>query len=184
MQETEIVESVRSGNTRAIRHLYSENTKKMIVSHILKNSGSEDDGIEMHQLAVIKFYEKCLLKDFELTSKISTYLFSIAKNLWLKKLRDNREYANDDFSRFALLDEDESDVNQERIVLMSDCIKRLGDACKKLIAAFYYNKLSIIEIKEKFGYNTENAVKASKSRCMKQLKQFINNEGRISRTNR
>jgi len=175
MQEAEIIERIRSGKTKEIRHLYSDNTKKMIISHIEKNSGSQDDGIEMHQLAVIKFYEKCQSAEFVLTSKISTYLFSIAKNLWLKKLRDTKEYANDDFSRFSLIDDNPSDLKKERIQLISSRINQLGAACKKLVVAFYYRKLSIKEIKENLGYNSDNAVKASKSRCMKQLKKLILN---------
>lgn len=175
MQEAEIIEKIRSGSTKEIKYLYSEETKRMIINYITNNSGSQDDGVEMHQLAVIKLYEKCQSFDFVLTSKISTYLFSIAKNLWLKKLRDTKEYASDDFSRFSLIDDNLSDLKNERIQLISNKINELGAACKKLLVSFYYGKRSIKEIRENLGYNSDNAVKASKSRCMKQLKESILN---------
>ena len=58
--------------------------------YVLKNSGDKDDAKDVFQNTLIVFYKKVLIENFELSSKISTYLFSIAKNLWLKKLRDEK----------------------------------------------------------------------------------------------
>ena len=50
----------------------------------------------------------------------------------------------------------------------------LGKKCQELLTLFYYRGFTIQEIMEAGGYNSENVVKSQKSRCMKTLKERIN----------
>ena len=55
-------------------------------SYILKNSGNNDDIDDVLQDACIAIWEKINNNSLVLNSKLSTFVFAIAKNIWLKKL--------------------------------------------------------------------------------------------------
>lgn len=57
--------------------------------------------------------------------------------------------------------------------LLKEHFKGLGAKCQELLTLFYYRGYTIQEIMEKGDYNSENVVKAAKSRCMKTLKERI-----------
>src|SRR5688500_12714660 len=80
-----LVTEIRKGNKEALVHLYEGNYAS-IKSYILKNSGSTDDVEDVLQDAVIAVWQKVARPDFELTAKLSTFLFAIARNIWLKAL--------------------------------------------------------------------------------------------------
>src|SRR5690606_18400997 len=80
-----IVEEIRKGNKEALVYLYEGNYAS-IRNYILKNSGDSDDVEDILQDAVIVVWQKVSQKEFELTAKLSTFLFAVAKNLWLKAL--------------------------------------------------------------------------------------------------
>ena len=51
-------------------------------------------------------------------------------------------------------------------------IKKISRRDKEILIEFYINNLSIKEIAENFN-TTENSIKASKSRCIKKIKQYL-----------
>jgi RNA polymerase sigma factor (sigma-70 family) len=61
-----------------------------VSSYIKQNLGSNQDAEDIFQEAIIVLLQKVRQADFVLTSSLKTYLYAIAKNLWLKRLRDNK----------------------------------------------------------------------------------------------
>jgi DNA-directed RNA polymerase specialized sigma24 family protein len=54
---------------------------------------------------MLALIEKIYADDFELTASLSTYIFAIGKNLWLKKLRNisyHKEITPNDFNTTSL----------------------------------------------------------------------------------
>src|SRR4028118_1813950 len=58
-----------------------------IKHYIQKNQGNNADAEDIFQESIIVLFEKIDSPDFILTSSLKTYLFAIARNLWLKRLR-------------------------------------------------------------------------------------------------
>jgi DNA-directed RNA polymerase specialized sigma24 family protein len=58
--------------------------------HIRQNNGSKEDAEDIFQEAIIVLLQKIREADFVLTSSLKTYLFAISKNLWFKRLCDER----------------------------------------------------------------------------------------------
>ena len=65
----------------------------MIQHFVTNNNGSFDDARDIFQEAMIALYEKVQLEHFTLSCQIKTYLFSICKNLWLKRLQQMGKYS-------------------------------------------------------------------------------------------
>jgi len=149
----------------------------MILQLILNNNGDEDDAKDVYQEAIIILYNKIKSGDFELSSKLKTYIYSVCRRIWLKKLAQQSKTTGNvsDFEDVIAVDVDveeheEKDLQFEK---MGSALKNLGEPCKTIIQDFYINNLSMQDICEKFGYtNTDNA-KTQKYKCLQRLKKLF-----------
>ena len=64
----------------------------MILKLIINNSGTPDDAKDIYQEAIIVLYNKIKSGDFELTSKLKTFIYSVCRRLWLKRLSQMNRY--------------------------------------------------------------------------------------------
>src|SRR6185436_11226786 len=62
----------------------------IVAKYVKQNSGSRQDAEDIFQEAIIVLLNNIRHPGFQLTASLKTYLFSISKNLWLKKLRAGR----------------------------------------------------------------------------------------------
>ena len=67
-----------------------------MVKMVLKNNGTEEEAQDIYQDALIVFWEKVVKDELTLTAKISTYLYSICYNLWLKELDRKRRLSHEE----------------------------------------------------------------------------------------
>lgn len=172
------LEAIRQGNEFVLRKIYKDHFS-LIRKLVISNNGDEDDARDVYQEAFIVFYENVRREDFQLTCGIGTYLYSVSRNLWLKKLRaysagperiedeENISYLEDE-SEMQLQHEMEARVNQMEVALNA-----LGEPCKTILSDYYYRKLSMQDIAAKMGYtNAENA-KNQKYKCFNRLKKRL-----------
>ena len=54
-----------------------------------------------------------------------------------------------------------------------EIVARLGEGCKKILLAFYYENLSMKEILAQTEYESEQVVRHKKYKCLKQLEQML-----------
>lgn len=170
---SELIQKIREQNTEVLQGIYKE-AYPMVEKYILDNSGSRDDAKDIFQDAMYLLIKKAHSKHFQLTSKISTYLFGISKNLWLKKLTqkavDKKEYAAE--MSYENLEEDEH-IQLERIQHMKNAIDKLGEPCKTIIVQFYFLKTNMQEISEMLNYTNANNAKNQKYKCFVRLKKLM-----------
>ena len=149
----------------------------MVLQFILNNNGSEDDAKDVYQEGIIILYNKIKAGDFELSSKLKTYIYSVCRRIWLKKLAQNSKKAGNitDYEDVFVVEEDveEHEEKDLQFVKMQSALDHLGEPCKTIIQDFYIHNLSMQDICEKFGYtNTDNA-KTQKYKCLQRLKKIF-----------
>lgn len=149
----------------------------MVLQFILNNNGSEDDAKDVYQEGIIILYNKIKTGDFELSSKLKTYIYSVCRRIWLKKLAQNSKKAGNitDYEDVFVVEEDveEHEEKDLQFVKMQSALDHLGEPCKTIIQDFYIHNLSMQDICEKFGYtNTDNA-KTQKYKCLQRLKKIF-----------
>ena len=150
----------------------------MVLQFILNNNGDEDDAKDVYQETIIIVYNKIKSGDFELTSKLKTYIYSISRRIWLKKLSQQNKKTSNNLSEFEDVIAVEVDVEQHeekdlQFEKMKTAMLSLGEPCKTIIQDFYMHSLSMQDISEKFGYtNTDNA-KTQKYKCLQRLKKLF-----------
>jgi len=149
----------------------------MILQFILNNNGDEEDAKDVYQEAIIILYNKIKSGDFELSSKLKTYIYSVCRRIWLKKLSQQSKKSNniDDFEDVIAVefDVEQHEAKDLQFEKMGESLLNLGEPCKTIIQDFYINNLSMQDICEKFGYtNTDNA-KTQKYKCLQRLKKLF-----------
>ena len=146
----------------------------MIETYILKNSGTKDEAKDVFQNTLLAFYKNVSKADFKIESKISTYLFAISKNIWLKELRDRAKHKTEELTNEKDI-EDQGDYShkEELINRMAIAVKKLSDNCQKLVHLYYYESKSWKEITEEMSYKNEHAARNQKYKCFQKLKQYL-----------
>jgi len=175
-QEKALLEGLAANDSDAIERIYRENYN-VIQAFILKNNGYPDDARDIFQEAMIVLFEKVKSDTFVLTCQIKTYLYSVCRRLWLKKLqKENKFNPSVELMNEAVAVEEEIEVHEKRnedFLLMEGALGKLGEPCKSLLEAFYLEKKSMPEIAATFGYtNAENA-KTQKYKCLMRLKKLF-----------
>lgn len=180
ISDQDIILGITNGDNRIISRIYKL-YYPAIARMIINNNGSDEEAKDIFQESVMVLYNKVTQKQFELNSKLSTFLYAVSRRLWLKQLTRQSNVANSsDISDFEdiLHVEEDIETHQEKEIKfdqMNMALLELGEPCKTLLQDFYINNLSMKDIQDKFGYtNTDNA-KTQKYKCLQRLKKIFFN---------
>jgi len=149
----------------------------MVQTLIINNNGSADDARDIFQETVIVLYEKAKSGSFELNCQLKTYVYSVSRRLWLKKLQQQQKYLPNVIGleeTVPVEDEIEShnQLNSE-FQMMDKALLHLGEPCRSLIEAFYLQKRSMTDIAGHFGYTNADNAKNQKYKCLMRLRKLF-----------
>jgi RNA polymerase sigma factor (sigma-70 family) len=166
-----------NGNNDVLSALYKK-YYNIVLKFILYNSGTSAAAQDVYQETIIVLFESVKKPGFELKCQLQTYIFSIAKRLWLKELKKNGKtflFKESEENNLVDVSEDlkEFDEKEADIEKMNNSLIDLGEPCSELIKDFYINKLSMEEIAEKFGYTNADNAKTQKYKCLLRLKKIF-----------
>lgn len=174
--DSEVVFGILNNSENIISRLYTAYFP-MVLQLIINNSGTADDAKDIYQEAIIVLYNKIKKGDFELSSKLKTYIYSVCRRLWLKRLAQINRYGGDirDFQEYLPVDEDVEAHNERDIQFskMQSALSLLGEPCKTIIEDFYIHNRSMQEICESFGYTNADNAKTQKYKCLQRLKKMF-----------
>ncbi len=160
----------------SIQAIYSENYG-LIQALVVRNSGSEDDARDVFQEALLVLYEKARSGDFELNCQIRTYLYSVARRNWLKKLQYLKRFESPSVPLEETVPvEDDLEAHEKlnaQYGVMKTAMGRLGEPCKSLLEAFYVHRKNMSEISAYFGYTNADNAKTQKYKCLMRLKKLF-----------
>ncbi|MEM1324401.1 MAG: sigma-70 family RNA polymerase sigma factor [Bacteroidota bacterium] len=134
--------------------------------------------LDVYQDAMIVLVEAMRKGKVTLQNNAKSYLFGIGRNLFVDRIKSElkkRELQADlknqaDISENVTLDHIELSHRQQTL---QQAIRQLGKKCQEILTLFYYRKYAIEAIQKAMNYNSENVVKAHKSRCLKQLREIM-----------
>ncbi|MBN9350861.1 MAG: sigma-70 family RNA polymerase sigma factor [Chitinophagaceae bacterium] len=149
-----------------------------IQSFVIKNNGFSDDARDVFQEAMVILFENAQSESFELTCRIRTYLYSICRRLWLKKIEREKRFYTGSFDTLNEIVpvEDDLEMHEKKdadLQLMDEALGKIGEPCKSLLEAFYIQKKSMPEIAESFGYTNADNAKTQKYKCLMRLKKLF-----------
>jgi RNA polymerase sigma factor (sigma-70 family) len=171
-----LLKGLASNDSKTIETIYKENYN-VVLALIINNNGSADDARDIFQEAMIALYEKAQSDSFVLTCKIQTYLYSICRRLWLKKLQQNGRYLYhvEGLAETVAVEEDieEHERKNAEYAIMDRTLSSLGEPCKSLLEAYYLQKKDMQQIAKEFKYTNADNAKNQKYKCLMRLKKLF-----------
>lgn len=188
LSDIEIIEKLASHKHLeqdvAFKYMFTQHYRS-IMDLVLKNSGDKNDADDVFQDAMIVLYNNARKEDFVLSAKISSYLYGVSRNIWLKKLRSRKKLTNidDTHKEIVNLEESSFDILQrtEQSNLLNEFIVALGQDCQSVLRYFYYEKMRMEQIAKIMEYANVQVAKNKKHLCLKKLKKAVLNDSRFKR---
>jgi len=147
-------------------------------SFVNRHGGQDADANDVFQEALLVIYNKIKDEDFTLSASIETYLFTVAKNQWYKRFRDNKDELKLDDEDSLVESIDDTDfytilTDSERAKTIAKLIDQLGPTCRNLLTFFYYEKMNMKEIADTLNFKDANSAKSKKAKCISKLKNIV-----------
>lgn len=182
-QELSLLAGLANSDRQAVETIYGKHFG-MVQSLIINNNGSSEDARDIFQEAMIVLYERARSADFELHCQLKTYLYSVCRRLWLKRLAQSQRYIPqvNELEETIPVEDDVEHHEQRNLEfqMMERALLGLGEPCKSLLEAFYIQRKNMGEIAGSFGYtNAENA-KNQKYKCLIRLRKLFFSEYKIN----
>ena len=168
MNDADILAKIEKGDESALDYLYQK-YYRMMIKMVTSNSGTEYEARDIYQEALIVLWQKAVSGNLVLTSKLSTYLYSICQNLWRKELDRKSRLSNETPDRTEYVDYD----RDERVRIIRECIEQLGDTCQKVLTYYYFDGMSMNDIADKLNFSSTDTAKTKKYKCKKRLDQLV-----------
>jgi RNA polymerase sigma factor (sigma-70 family) len=174
--EQALLQGLANNDAKCVEIIYTQNFNT-IYAMIANNNGSYDDAKDIFQEAMIALYEKAKMESFVLTCKINTYVYSICRRLWLKRLQQigKTVQQNENFEETVWVEED-LDVQKRRneeFEIMERALSNMGEPCKSLLEGYYLKKLDMQQLASQFGYTNADNAKNQKYKCLMRLKKMF-----------
>ena len=176
INEQVLLNGLAKNDAKAIDIIYKSNFN-MVQSFVLNNNGTYDDARDVFQEAMIVLYENAKTDSFVLTCQIKTYIYSICRRLWLKRLQQlNRYVTQVESLEETVAVEEDLDYHEKRnadFAIMERALGSLGEPCKSLLEAYYLQKKDMKDIASSFGYTNADNAKNQKYKCLLRLKKLF-----------
>lgn len=178
--DNELLLQLRNKADEAYSLLYKEYFPT-IKQYVLYNSGSQADAEDVFQESVIILLHKIDKPEFGLTSSVKTYLFAIAKNVWLKHLRHSKRIFTLDGDILEQFSDDGtsasssySDASKEDIV--ATWLSKVTKHCQRILRAIFFLNEPMDSLMQTMGWKNRHTADNQKYKCLQQVKRESNKE--------
>ena len=176
ISEQKLLDGLALNDRTAVETIYRQHYQ-MVQAMITNNNGSSDDARDIFQEIMIVLYEKVRSGTFELNCQLKTYLYSVGRRLWLKRLGQLQKMVpeNGKLEEIVPVEEDLEWYEQRNkdFRIMERAMQNLGEPCRSLLDAYYLQKKSMMEIAGSFGYTNADNAKNQKYKCLMRLKKLF-----------
>ena len=175
--DSQFIDGLRTNSNEVLTALYKK-YYNIVLKLIVSNNGTQEEAQDIYQETIIIVFENVKKTQFELNCQLQTYIYSIAKRLWLKQLKKNGKtflFKEGEEEGVADVTNDLSEhfKKEDDIFKMNQSMELLGEPCNTIITDFYVLKLSMDDIAEKFGYTNSDNAKTQKYKCLQRLKKYF-----------
>ncbi|PSR01779.1 MAG: hypothetical protein BRD50_08250 [Bacteroidetes bacterium SW_11_45_7] len=175
--ESELIEGIRTDSENVYRYLY-RTLSPLIYKDIVNHSGSQHEAEDHFHDVMLVVSQNVKRGKYE-QGNIIGYCRMVARNLWHKKLRKkNVEVRSNEFDNIDPADEANYEkykalVKYDRdIQLIQNKLKAMGDTCRQILMDFYYTKIGLQEIADKFAWSYQYC-KKKVYQCRQNLRESI-----------
>lgn len=174
--DEDIVNGLKKRDNDTLQYIY-KNHYDPVRQLINNNSGSDDDAEDAFQEALIVIFKR--LRDdeqFALTSAFGTYIYSVCRLIWLKKLRDQRKMdvteLNREMEEYIEFEEPPPVQDKDlRMAIYQRNLTLIPEDCQNILIMTAQN-IKSKDIADKLGFRSESYVRKRRHFC----KEFLVNK--------
>jgi RNA polymerase sigma factor (sigma-70 family) len=170
-----LLESLRKEESASYTLLYKfyfPSTAK----YIKQNSGSDQDAEDIFQETIIILLSKVRQPGFVLTSSLKTYLFSISKNLWLKKIRNvKRLNQNEDITSVSAQHFEDEPIEDNKEEKITTWLNKITANCKRILKAIFFLGEPMDALMTRMGWKNKHTASNQKYKCIEQIRKESKN---------
>ena len=180
--DIDFIQAIRDNKRGTAKSLYLQYREPFFNWARLRYTKNEEDLADAFQEAIIIFYQNVQEgKITELRSSLKTYLFSIGKNILLKRFEKQKRFVSsdtEDVKDFEDLDIEieEKEALTHKQTILKAALNKLGENCRELLRYFYYRGFDNEEIARRMDYKNTDTVKSRKRNCMVKLEKILREE--------
>jgi len=144
-----------------------------VAAYIQQNSGSLADAEDIFQETIVVLLQKLRMPGFTLTAGLQTYLYAIARNLWLKKLRDEKRLAVRIQDAPAPLHEPhEPALHPEKTTeeKLASLLLRITHNCRRVLRAIFLYHEGMDSLMKRMGWKNRHTAANQQYKCIQQAR--------------
>lgn len=174
----DLIERLKSDLPKVYNPAYTwiyQNCYPMCVQLVLKHQQNTTLAEHIFQDALFVLVKKVRQPNFELSSKVSTYLYGVCKNLLLRYLEAENKKST--FLEKIVLQEtsveEDKSITKHRIKFILQTLNSFEkEDCKQLLQKFYLEQIPLKELAPLLGYSQEYA-RIKRFKCLKYFKKKV-----------
>ena len=174
-----LINQIVDGDTNSFTILV-DRYKDLVFTLALRMLKNREEAEEVAQDTFIKTYKS--LDKFKGDSKFSTWIYRVAYNTCLDRIKKNKKHVNtieiNEFTAHQLVSIDnalDKMENEERQAAIQSCIDKLPSEESFLLTLYYFDDLSLNEISKIIGISA-NSIKVKLFRCRKKLATILKSQ--------
>ena len=177
-----ILKGIQNGDHHITKKFYKKNLP-VLKKYMLRNSGNEDDVYDIFQDALLILLQKPALSLDQTQYSIHSYFFGICRNLWRKKLRENKKLISSPTFLEDIPYQGNDLISEihyiEKQQLYLTHFRKLNPSNQRVLHLFFSGK-TMREIASTMGY-TEAYVRKKKFEIKKKLLSMIEKDPKYSK---
>ncbi|MDC0584207.1 sigma-70 family RNA polymerase sigma factor [Bacteroidales bacterium] len=145
---------------------------------MVSGGGTREQAQEIFNDSLLLLIEKVSDPTFVLSSSLQTYLFGIARFLWMNESRKNMKYRNEDWNEaldVSMSDFGYDEEKEQKLQAIESILDSITEKCKQILELFYYKQLSMKVIADKLQFTSVNSAKTQKYKCLEKAIQLSEN---------
>ncbi|GAA6765818.1 hypothetical protein AAFH68_17560 [Flavobacterium sp. CGRL1] len=173
ISDNALIEDLKMGESKSYRLLYQFYFPS-IALYVKQNQGNNEDAEDVFQEAIIVLFQKVNEPQFVLTSSLKTYLYAVSKNVWLKKLRDNKiKIINDELSlsdyknEIVSFEMEPENLREEKL---ENWLQKITSHCQNILKALFFYEMPMQNLMIKMGWKNKHSASNQKHKCIQQIK--------------
>ncbi|MEM7551475.1 MAG: sigma-70 family RNA polymerase sigma factor [Bacteroidota bacterium] len=159
-------EKVRTRET-TIKEWYQE-VFPIAAQYVKQRGGNLEDAKDIFQQSIVLYYEKIVHEGFQAESDDKTYLMGIVKKRWLKHYEKSTRTTG-----LGGIDLEEETEQNPIVQKLLNYLSRAGGKCMDLLQSFYYEKMTMNQLANRFGYTSERSATVQKYKCLEKVRNEI-----------
>ena len=100
----------------------------------------------------------------------TAYLLGIGRNLWTARFNEIIRMYNPEDTSLPDIDEEYKETAAPGLMKL---LKTTGQKCMELLSAFYYEKLDMEKLAQRFGFSGSRSATVQKFKCLEKVKETV-----------